>query len=193
MTPRYHGTASTANPSTANSDREPVIIRVSEIPEDGLQIDGASAIERPFADPAWALDDLSLRVEKDGDAVFVSGRLKARVPQVCGRCLEPFQVTVTPQVEARFVPDSSGPGEERELGVRDLDTDVYRAGQLDLRELVVTETTLGLPMKPLCREDCRGLCPVCGGNRNLVPCACETTSTDPRWAALKTLAGRLAK
>lgn len=170
-----------------------MIIRVAEIPEEGLQIEGASSIERPFADPSWALDALSLRVENDGDAVFVSGTLTARVPQVCGRCLEPFQVTVTPAVEARFVPEAGGPGEERELGARDLDTDVYRAGQLDLRELVETETTLGLPMKPLCREDCRGLCPICGGNRNVTACACESSAADPRWASLKTLAARLSR
>lgn len=170
-----------------------MIIRVSEIPEEGLQVDGAAAIERPFADASWTLDDLSLRVEKDGDAVFVSGRLAARVPQVCGRCLEPFQVTVAPEIEARFVPDTAGPGEEHELGARDLDTDVYRSGQLDLRELVETETTLGLPMKPLCREDCRGLCPICGGNRNVTACACESAASDPRWSALKGLAERLSR
>ena len=170
-----------------------MIIRVSDIPDDGLQIEGATALERPFADPSWTLEDLSLRVEKDGDAVFVSGRLAARVPQGCGRCLEPFQVAVEPSIEARFVPDAASPGEERELGARDLDTDVYRDGQLDLRALVETETSLALPMKPLCREDCRGLCAVCGGNRNLVACSCETAAPDPRWAPLKNLAGRISR
>ena len=170
-----------------------MIIRVSEIPEEGLQIEGAGALERPFADPSWTLDDLSLRVEKDGDAVFVSGRLVARVPQGCGRCLEPFHVTVEPAIEARFVPDAAVPNEEHELGARELDTDVYRSGQLNIRELVETETSLALPMKPLCRDDCRGLCPACGGNRNLVPCACESAATDPRWAPLKDLAGRLSR
>jgi len=53
-----------------------------------------------------------------------------------------------------------------------------------------TETTLALPMKPLCREGCRGLCPVCGGNRNITACACETPALDSRWAALKDWAER---
>ena len=56
--------------------------------------------------------------------------------------------------------------------------------------LLETETTLALPMKPLCREDCRGLCPVCGGNRNVTACACETHVPDPRWTALKGWAER---
>ncbi|HWO04128.1 MAG TPA: DUF177 domain-containing protein, partial [Methylomirabilota bacterium] len=72
----------------------------------------------------------------------------------------------------------------------DLETDVYQHGQLDVTALLETETTLALPMKPLCREGCRGLCPVCGGNRNITACACETPALDSRWAALKDWAER---
>ena len=152
-----------------------------------------AALAQPLADPSRVLDDRSHRVETSGDAGFVSGRLTARVPQGCGRCLEPVQMTVEPSIEARFVPDAASPGEERELGTQELDTDVYRAGQLNLRELIETETSLVLPMKALCRDDCRGLCPVCGGNRNLVACSCESAPTDPRWAPLKNLADRLSR
>ena len=76
------------------------------------------------------------------------------------------------------------------LAADDLETDVYRNGELDLTALLETEATLALPMKPLCREGCRGLCPVCGGNRNVTPCACEPHAPDPRWAALKGWAER---
>ena len=76
------------------------------------------------------------------------------------------------------------------MGADDLETDVYQHGQLDLTALLETETSLALPMKPLCREGCRGLCPVCGGNRNVTACACETRVPDPRWAALKGWAER---
>jgi uncharacterized protein len=166
-----------------------VLIRVAEIPDEGLRIEGVADFPRPFQDATWVLHDLSLTVEKDGETVFVRGDLSARVPLVCGRCLEPYTVTVTPSVDARFVP---GPAirEEHELGADDLETDVYQNGQLDLTALLETETTLALPMKPLCREECRGLCPVCGGNRNVTACACETRAPDPRWAALKGWAGR---
>jgi len=170
-----------------------MIVRVSEIPEQGLEVEGAASLKRGFADPSWRLEDLSLRVEKDDDVVFVSGRLVAQVPQVCGRCLEPFEVTVEPVVEARFVPSSVGAGEERELGADDLETDGYDGDQLDLGLLVETETSLSLPMKPLCRESCRGLCRICGGNRNLTPCTCEDSAPDPRWAPLKNLAERLSR
>jgi DUF177 domain-containing protein len=170
-----------------------MIIRVAEIPEDGLQIEGPGAFPHPFQDTSWTLDDVSLSVEKEGEAVFVKGTVVASVPQHCGRCLEPYAVTVRSEVDARFVPNPQRRGEEMELGVDDLETDVYDNGIVDLTALLETETTLLLPMKPLCREDCRGLCPVCGGNRNVTDCRCEVSVDDPRWAPLKSLAARLSK
>ena len=170
-----------------------MIIRVSEIPDEGLRIDGPEAFTRPFADSDWTLDGVELALEKDADAVFVRGRLEARVPLVCGRCLEPFEMLVAPEVDTRFLPAPEGRAEERELASADLDSDVYAQDQLDLGALVETETTLALPMKPLCREDCRGLCSVCGGNRNVTACACPEPATASRWAALKGLADRLPR
>ena len=172
-----------------------MIIRVAEIPDEGLQIEGTSAFPRPFQDPAWTLDDLALTIEKDGDAVVVQGRLEATVPLHCGRCLEFYAFTVEPEVDARFVPNprGRGGGDEVELGADDLETDVYDNGVVDLNALLETETTLLLPMKPLCREDCRGICPICGGNRNVTECHCEVRVDDPRWAPLRSWAERTTR
>ncbi|HSB42751.1 MAG TPA: DUF177 domain-containing protein [Methylomirabilota bacterium] len=167
-----------------------MLIQVADIPPEGLRIEGTEEFPRPFQDDAWRLEAVALTVEKEGDTVFVRGELTARVPLTCGRCVEPYTVTVHPAVDARFVPSPATRGEERELGTDDLETDVYQNGVLDLTALLETETTLALPMKPLCRETCRGLCPVCGGNRNVTACACEPHAPDPRWAALKDWAGR---
>ena len=170
-----------------------MIIRVAEIPEDGLQIEGPGAFPHPFQDASWTLDDLLLTVEKDGEAVFVKGAVVASIPEHCGRCLEPYAVTIRSEVDARFVPNPRRRGEEMELGADDLETDVYDNGIIDLAALLETETTLLLPMKPLCREECRGLCPVCGGDRNVTDCRCEVSVDDLRWAPLKSLAARLSK
>jgi uncharacterized protein len=167
-----------------------MIIRVAEIPEEGLLLEDVGAFPLPFQDPSWTLDDLVLRVDKDGEAVLVQGRLQARVPQLCGRCLDAYTATVAPEINARFVPSPKGRGEELELGAGDLETDVYDKGAVDLTALLETETTLLLPMKPLCREDCRGLCPICGGNRNTTACHCEVHLADPRWAPLRSWAAR---
>jgi uncharacterized protein len=170
-----------------------MLVRISEIPEEGLAVEGTEAFPRPFADPAWRLGRVSLLVKKDGSDVLVQGRLEARVPQTCSRCLEAYCLTVSARVDARFVPAPAGRGEERELLADDLETDLYSGDTLDLAPLVETETALVLPMKPLCQENCRGLCPRCGINRNAAACSCPAGARDPRWAALEALAGRLAR
>jgi DUF177 domain-containing protein len=169
-----------------------MVIRVSEIPEEGLRFEGPEAFPEPFQDHAWRLEGASLALDKDGDVVFVHGQLRSRVPQVCSRCLEPYDETVNASVDTRLVPSPAARGEERELGRDDLETDVYAHDEIDLNALIETETTLGLSMKPLCREGCLGLCPTCGSNRNAVPCACPPAA-DPRWSPLKGLADRLSK
>jgi uncharacterized protein len=169
-----------------------MIIKVSEIPEEGLRLEGPEAFPQPFQDRSWRLEDVGLGVEKDGDTVFVTGHLRSRVPQVCSRCLESYEATVDADVDTRLVPAPAARGEERELGADDLETDVYDPDQIDLNALIETETTLGLPMKPLCREECRGLCPSCGASRNGAPCSCAP-AVDPRWSPLKGLAERLSK
>src|SRR5262245_9825934 len=170
-----------------------MLVRISEIPDEGLTVAGTEPFRRPFADPLWRLEDAHLFLQKDGADIVVVGKLRARVPQTCSRCLEPYHVTVVPDVDSRFVPAPRGRGEDHELLADDLETDVYSGDSLDLASLVETETTLALPMKPLCREDCRGLCPVCGTNRNATACSCSTRVRDPRWAALEALADRSSK
>ena len=168
-----------------------MIIRVSELEESGLRIDDVAALGAVFTDPAWRLEAVALEVEPDGSEVFVRGRLKATVEQTCGRCLEAFPARIDAPVDVRLVPKPVG-ADNVELGADDLDVDFYENDELDVARVVGNEATLALPMKPLCREDCRGLCPVCGANRNVAPCTCDTRPPDPRLAALRDLAARLA-
>jgi uncharacterized protein len=168
-----------------------MIIKVSEIQDEGLTVASAREFPAPFADRSWRLDAVRLHVARDGADVVVTGEIAATVPLTCSRCLEEFPVAVHPAVDARYVPRPAGDGSDHELGADDLDLDFYDHDELNLDALIETETTLALPMKPLCREDCRGLCPVCGGNRNVSPCTCESRPTDPRLAVLRDLAARL--
>jgi uncharacterized protein len=167
-----------------------MMIRVSDLDEQGLTVTDPGALEPAFSDSSWRLEAVSLRIAPDGADVVVQGRLTATVPQTCGRCLEAFPARVDASVDVRLEP-RPGTGDTVELGMDDLDVDFYENDQLDLSRVVETETTLALPMRPLCREDCRGLCPACGGNRNLVPCACAEHAPDPRLTALRDLASRL--
>jgi uncharacterized protein len=167
-----------------------MILRVSDISDDGLTIEDASLFGAVFADAGWRLDGVRLRAERDGDDVVIAGEIDSIVPVACGRCLEEFPVRTRASVDVRFIPRPPG-GDRVELGTDDLDLDFYNNGEIDLNALVQSETELALPMRPLCREDCRGLCPVCGANRNLAACACPERAPDPRLAVLKDVAVRL--
>lgn len=166
-----------------------MIIRVSDLPEEGLTIDGPAALGSPFEDPSWRLDGVQLRVARDGSEVVVDGVVEATIPQVCGRCLEAFPVPVRAPIELRFMPRPAL-GDTLELSTDDFETDFYADDQLNVTALVRTEATLALPMKPLCQPGCRGLCPRCGANRNLEACACPADPPDPRFAELRGLSAR---
>ena len=166
-----------------------MIIRISDLPGEGLTIGDPAALGSAFEDRSWRLDRVHLRVARDGADVVVDGEVEATVPQVCGRCLESMPVQVHAVVDLRFLPRPAI-ADSVELSSDDFETDFYADDQLDLGALVRTETTLALPMKALCQPGCRGLCPRCGANRNLTACACAADAPDPRFAGLRGLAVR---
>jgi uncharacterized protein len=133
--------------------------------------------------------ELSMDVERSGkDAFRVTGRAITRLELDCGRCLEPFEVPVDASFELRYIPAAENSGEEeREIEEDDLTTAFYREGALDVIEMLREQFTLATPMKPLCAEACRGLCPECGANLNRTECGCTPKWEDPRLAALKGL------
>ena len=131
---------------------------------------------------------LALQVRKDGDKCHVSGRVCTTLSLSCSRCLEQFGIPCDLAVDLLYLPHSANRGDgESEIAEDDLSTAFYRNGQIDLMQMVREQFQLALPMKPLCRGDCRGLCPVCGSNLNERRCRCDTQWRDPRLAALETL------
>jgi uncharacterized protein len=164
-----------------------MVIRVSEIPDEGLRVESPATFGRLYSEEGWSLDAVSLGLERRGREVVVSGRFAATARLSCGRCLEPLVTRIGPEVDLHLLPVPGARQGEVELGREDLEVDFYQGDTLDVAALVRSETDLALPMKPLCRADCRGLCPVCGGNRNVTACACGPAGIDPRLAALEAL------
>jgi uncharacterized protein len=123
---------------------------------------------------------LDLRMEAVVEGVLVSGTVTAPVAGQCGRCLDPFTDTLTVDVQELFAyPDSTtddtaDPDEVRRL-VGDL---------LDLEPVLRDALVLALPLTPVCRADCRGLCPTCGARWQDLPADHTHETLDPRWAAL---------
>jgi uncharacterized protein len=173
-------------------------IEVAKIPPEGLELSepfAASDVQEPGTEE-FALSEpgrLECRVELgDEQSVHVQGRLAARLGLVCGRCLEPFELAVDQKLELFYLQHRPDQGEEDEVELteRQMVVAYYRGPQIDLAEMVREQLHLGLPMKRLCREDCRGLCPRCGTNRNQSDCACPAEEPDPRLASLGKLFGR---
>jgi uncharacterized protein len=162
-------------------------IRVSEIPDDGLRLLDPAALGGVYPDPAWTLDAVDLSIERREEKVAIAGRFEATAQLACSRCLEPFVAHVEPGVDLQLVPQPRGRHGQVELGRDDLEVDFYQGEVLDVAGLLRSETALALPMKSLCRPECRGLCPVCGGNKNVTECRCEPRGTDPRLAPLEAL------
>lgn len=132
--------------------------------------------------------DLSFDIHKDKDRFRLVGRAKTELELACSRCLEPFRLPVDAPFDVRMLPASEASSEvEREVEEADLETGYYRDDQVDLNELLREQFYLALPMKPLCREECRGLCPQCGTNLNMGACRCAPIWEDPRLAPLKNL------
>jgi uncharacterized protein len=115
------------------------------------------------------------------DGLLVQGEITAQAKTECTRCLTPYFEPITIELE-----DTIGlPGSELtpERPIR-IDED----GWANLAPLLREYAWLALPVSPLCSPDCQGICPECGGNRNLGECTCEeVVSIDPRWEALRKL------
>lgn len=126
---------------------------------------------------------------------LLKGRMAYEQQLVCTRCLKPFAEPIKGDVELLI---QAGQGEdrsggERELKERDLEVIVVPDEVLDTAPILAEQLQLNLPMKPLCRPDCAGLCPRCGADLNEGPCACVETVGDRRWSALADLKQRLER
>lgn len=129
-----------------------------------------------------------------GEAVRIDGKAHLRGTLLgaatvdCSRCLEPIERPIEVFFDASFVgPDMIPDDAETALADADLDESVAEDRKIDVSETLREQILLDLPDHPVCNEVCKGLCPKCGGNRNLIDCKCEENEIDPRWAALKDL------
>ena len=132
--------------------------------------------------------DLAFEIHKDKDKFRLVGTVTTELELACSRCLDPFRLPVAAPFDLRYLPLSAVSTDvEREVDDEDLETSYYENDAIDLNELLREQFYLALPMKPLCQDDCRGLCPQCGTNLNTGSCDCAPVWEDPRLAPLKNL------
>jgi uncharacterized protein len=128
------------------------------------------------------------RARRVGSEVELRGRLSARLEVPCSRCLNPVEVPISTEFTERFVRAVSWAADEQhELQEEDLNLAVFDGEGIELDDLAREEILLAVPASVLCGQDCQGLCPACGTDRNQGNCQCETNETDSRWQKLKEL------
>lgn len=168
---------------------------IESIPQEGLGISLEESPEAFDLEREGVSLEGSVRVEgtfqRLREEVFFRGKLSARLTLLCSRCLGRFSTPVEEELAVNFLPSSRAPSEEEvELSSEDLDTSLYQGGLIELGGAVRDQLGLAVPMKPLCREDCKGLCPTCGAELNEGPCGCQEEAVDPRLQVLAKLKGR---
>lgn len=165
-----------------------LIVEVSQIPAEGVDVDsplqaGEVHLEGEASFALQAGGTLRCRLERgDDETVHVRGHLAAGLGLECGRCLGSFLHSVEQDLDLFYLPHREDAEEEDEVELADREMVVayYQGGRLDLGEMIREQFFLGLPLKRLCREDCRGLCPACGTNRNTASCDCVPEDANPR-------------
>ena len=160
-----------------------MIIRLRDLAPEGLHVEAPLQIGplRSDADEAIRVEEAFLRgdVRRTSRGLEIRGRLTCRALVPCARCLVPFPMAVDRTLDLRYatVPPR---GKDIEIPEEDMDVDFLESeDELDLLAVATEQVYLELPMKPLCRPDCRGLCVACGGDLNRGDCRC---AAQPRQA-----------
>jgi uncharacterized protein len=139
----------------------------------------------------------SFPLEAEGEAhllnrsvgeIRVEGDLSVVVDAACDRCLEAIQVPIEHHFDLIYMPaDEAAAVDEQETGQAGIEVGYYEGGRLDVEEMLREVALLALPMRLVCSEACKGICPMCGQNRNQSDCACAPRVPDERWSQLKSL------
>ncbi|MGC2197941.1 MAG: DUF177 domain-containing protein [Terriglobales bacterium] len=124
--------------------------------------------------------------------IRLNGELATRLELPCARCIEPVVEDVTRKFDLLYRPLGTDAGhEELSVTVAEAEVGYYQGEGLLLEDALREQVLLAIPLKVVCREDCKGLCPSCGKNRNTDPCSCVQPFADPRWSALKEIREKL--
>ncbi|MBN1548247.1 MAG: DUF177 domain-containing protein [Syntrophaceae bacterium] len=169
-------------------------IHVPKITEEGLDLtftrDGKWLQEMlPEEKGRFTLEqvDVTCRVRKVRDSVFIDGSLDTVIETDCSLCLDKARLPVKSRFHYVFVPRRGAADEEKELTAEDMDVEYYQEETIDLDPIILEQIVLQIPMRVVCREKCRGLCPQCGANLNKTNCNCSSKIVDERFSVLKDL------
>ncbi len=140
------------------------------------------------ATPLHAQGSAELLPHTEGE-IRIQGRLNVRMRSDCDRCLEPAEFGIDSNFDLfyRPFPRIGKREEEAEIDEGESEIAFYEGDGIELESVLREYVLLALPMQRICREECHGICPLCGQNRNVEVCGCQPKPVDDRWSALKNL------
>jgi uncharacterized protein len=121
------------------------------------------------------------------DEIRVRGKLTVKMEAPCDRCLEPASFDLDNGFDLSYVPTPEASGGEVEIKASASDVGFYEGAGIELNDVLREVVLLALPMQWVCEDDCKGICPSCGRNRNHETCDCRERAADDRWSKLKTI------
>lgn len=168
-----------------------MLVERSQIPPDGLDLEVHEEPRWQGVEGLWlslAPIEASFHLERKGNDILASGAFTTTAVVLCSRCSEPVTVPISDQFTILYVgANEAFRDEEFELSAAEMDVDVMQDDRLDLSRILRENVLLALPLQPLCRAECRGLCPRCGINLNETSCQCGVQEDDPRLLPLQQL------
>jgi uncharacterized protein len=124
--------------------------------------------------------------------IRLKGSFSGRFEVPCARCVEPVETPLSAEFDLIFRPaQADSEPLERSITAPETEIGYYLKDGLLLEDVLREQVLLSLPVRTLCKPDCKGLCPRCGENRNSTACTCDEGPSDPRWEALSGLRGRI--
>ena len=124
--------------------------------------------------------------------IRLRGHFAGRFQVPCARCVEPVELPLAADYDLIFRPAAAdAEASERSITAPETEIGYYLKDSLLLEDVLREQVLLSLPVRTLCKPDCKGLCPRCGANRNSQPCTCDVGPSDPRWEALAGLRSRI--
>ena len=124
--------------------------------------------------------------------IRLKGRFSGNFQVPCARCVEPVQIPLSSEFDLIFRPVAAdSEALERSITAPETEIGYYQKDSLLLEDVLREQVLLSLPVRTLCKPDCKGLCQRCGANRNTQTCSCEKGPSDPRWQALSGLRGQI--
>ncbi len=163
-------------------------IIVSEIEGEGTELDFSESLTQNSLLESIGPVNAHLRIERRGEEVRIQGGIQGRVALQCSRCLINFQQEMSLNIDLLYHPAAEVAREETYEVPRDeINIGFYSNDELDITQVIREQLILNLPMKAVCVETCKGICPVCGADMNLQRCECRNEYVDPRLKSLKKL------